>query len=743
MKKRLLLLSFVFVSLTSVGQYFEWVKRTGSVDKDFVNSMHIDEVGNIYTTGRFEGKADFNPGKDTFYLEAKKNFYAIYLSKLDASGNFIWAKIIDCGGSGRSIVTDRFHNVYVTGNLGWGTVDIDPGAGVHNITSIGSSDAFILKLDSLGNFVWARNMGGINGSASAGKIIFDKLDNLIISGPFQSTVDFDPGVGTFNLTSSFIGYNDIYIAKYSASGNFIWAKRIGGYNDEASCMKTIDSSGNIYLLIDFTETIDMDPGKNIVNLTSKGGWDFCLLKLDSSGKYLWVKQIGGISDDHPSDITIDHLENIYITGSFRKSVDIGSFSLSANGFQGLSDFFVAKLNSSGNFVWVKQIGGPDSDWSTRITLDDSGNIYLSGNFSNTVDFNPDKDTFNLTSDYNFGTGDLFILKLNAFGKLLWAKNIGGQFDVYSHALIVKDSNIYIAGEFYGMIDFDPGFETYELTGEGERYNSDIFILKLNQKKYQCNTNYSYSTKSDTLFYEYLGNSNNVKWSFGNGKTSKSKKGTYVYGKLGLYMFCLKILCSDDSTQKCVHLKLNACKSYFTKTLDTTQKFKLFLVNKSSNTSSTKYHWDFGDGDTSALRNPTHKYRNFGKFFVCLSVTDNSCSSKFCDTLGLDSSGKLLKKAGTWDLVVSDNALEINKMQNSNLKIYPNPATNKIFIEQINSAMSYDKIEIINSNGQKCISLNIKINNDPIEVNIEKLITGIYLVKVSNDREYIYTKIIKN
>jgi hypothetical protein len=217
----------------------------------------------------------------------------------------------------------------------------------------------------------------------------------------------------------------------------------------------------------------------------------------------------------------------------------------------------------------------------------------------------------------------------------------------------------------------------------------------------------------------------------------------VYGKLGLYMFCLKILCSDDSTQKCVHLKLNACKSYFTKTLDTTQKFKLFLVNKSSNTSSTKYHWDFGDGDTSALRNPTHKYRNFGKFFVCLSVTDNSCSSKFCDTLGLDSSGKLLKKAGTWDLVVSDNALEINKMQNSNLKIYPNPATNKIFIEQINSAMSYDKIEIINSNGQKCISLNIKINNDPIEVNIEKLITGIYLVKVSNDREYIYTKIIKN
>ncbi len=138
-----------------------------------------------------------------------------------------WAKAI--GGTGfdfgNAVAVDReTGDVYTTGVFS-STVDFDPGAGVYKLTSAGANDIFITKSNAAGRFVWALRMGGdLNDSGFS--IAVDASANVYVTGQFSNSVDFDPGDGKFNLTSA--GLADVFILKMDVSGNFIWAKSIGG-----------------------------------------------------------------------------------------------------------------------------------------------------------------------------------------------------------------------------------------------------------------------------------------------------------------------------------------------------------------------------------------------------------------------------------------------------------------------------------------------------------------------------------
>jgi hypothetical protein len=237
----------------------------------------------------------------------------------------------------------------------------------------------------------------------------------------------------------------------------------------------------------------------------------------------------------------------------------------------------------------------------------------------------------------------------------------------------------------------------------------------------------------------------VRWDFGDGSSSTAASGTHTYKKSGTYNMCVTVFCTTDTSKTCVSINVSRCNALFTLALDTTQKFKLFLINKSTSTSSMKYYWDFGDGSSSTARNPTHKYNTFGKFSICLTLTDSAinCNSTYCDTLGLDSNGKLLK-AGGWDLVVLDESIfGVESISKSEMKVYPNPANDKITIELSNANIRYDHLEIIGYNGQVVLSQPIDLVKEKMEVNIENLSKGLYLIRLQNDQGQIYTKMIKN
>ena len=272
-----------------------------------------------------------------------------------------------------------------------------------NLTSSGGSDVFVSKLDSDGNFVWAKSMGGTGFDFGFG-IAVDGSGNVHTTGQFRSTTaDFDPGPGTFNLTSS--GSSDVFVSKLDSSGNFVWAKSMGS---SLSFGIAVDGSGNVHTTGSFSGTADFDPGPGTFNLTSSGDLDVFVSKLDSNGNFVWAKSMRGTGFDQGRSIAVDGSGNVHTTGSFSGTADFdpgpGTFNLFGGGN---SKVFVSKLDSDGNFVWAKSMGGPRIDQGLGIAVDGSGNVHTTGSFDGTADFDPGPGTFNLTSSGS----DIFVSKL--------------------------------------------------------------------------------------------------------------------------------------------------------------------------------------------------------------------------------------------------------------------------------------------------------------------------------------------
>ncbi|MFT6166997.1 MAG: hypothetical protein ACJAV5_001490 [Vicingaceae bacterium] len=482
-KTTLLLILFSalnFAKITAQTPVFEWASKIGGISYDYGSSIATDKNGNIYTTGYFADTVDFDPGAGVYNLSTLNNSRDIFVQKLDANKNLIWAKqMIGAGVAlAYSITIDANENVLITGQFN-DTVDFDPDTGIVQLAPFGrigiNTSIFVLKLNSNGNFLWVKHMGSATSNSYGRSIISDNNGNVYTTGSFTGLVDFNPGLGTFNLTAS-TTINDIYVQKLDSSGNFLWAKQISGANRKAGRSITIDLNGNLLITGQFSGTADFDPGTNTYNLTAVNGIDMFVLKMSPNGNLIWVKQIGGNSNEIGKSITSDINGNIYTTGYFQSQTDFdpgaSTYNLTAIG---LRDIFVQKLDANGNFQWAKQMGGTGDDEGNSITTDINGYVYTTGSFQRTVDFDPDTGTNNLTV---IGGADIFIQKLDSNGSLMWAKHMGGFGNDDGTSITVDTiGNVYTTGYFNYSADFDPGSGTTNLLSSGF---DDVFIQKLIQ-----------------------------------------------------------------------------------------------------------------------------------------------------------------------------------------------------------------------------------------------------------------------
>ena len=469
-----MLFSISFISVPSAKAWSSAqtaVSVFGGVGNEFSESTVVDSTGNIYTTGRFASTVDFDPGVGTSNLTSAGSS-DVFVSKLDASGNLLWAKSFGAAAAdaGLSIAVDSTGNVYTTGFFA-STVDFDPGAGTTNLTTAGSSDVFISKLDASGNLVFAKRFGG--GISDLGySIAVDSTGNIYTTGFFQDTVDFDPSAGTTNLTTA--GLSDVFISKLDASGNLVFAKRFGGSISDLSYSIAVDSTGNIYTTGFFQDTVDFDPSAGTTNLTTAGLSDVFISKLDASGNLVFAKRFGAAEADAGRSIALDSTGNIYTAGYFEQTVDFdpsaGTTNLTS---AGRSDVFVSKLDSSGNLVFAKRFGAAETDVGLSVAVDSTGNVYTTGYFEQTVDFDPGAGTTDLTTG---GGSDVFVSKLDASGNLVFAKRFGGSNDDGGISISVdSNGNIHTTGYFEERVDFDPGAGTSNLTSAG---GTDVFVSKI-------------------------------------------------------------------------------------------------------------------------------------------------------------------------------------------------------------------------------------------------------------------------
>ncbi len=471
------------IVITSFGQKMnvEWGNGFGGNLTDYGYAIAADMDNNTLVAGGFTGTADFDPGPDNFGVKAI-GLADVYINKFDAKGDFVWARTMGGRGSDNAyaVTTDAEGNVYATGAFG-NTGDFDPGPDTFNLVSKAYTNVFIVKLDKNGALVWAKSIAG-TGTGAGMVIRLDRQGNIYVGGSYGGKSDFNPGTApadTFFANAE--GYVDAFVLKLDTKGDFLWAWTAGGEDADQVNAIALDESGNSYVTGGFYGQVDFDPGPGTQELTSTAfSPDGFVLKLDVDGAFVWNKQIGGPSLEEGRGIVLGPAGNIYLAGVFGETADFdpgpNNYDLTAYGTNYQSDGFLAKWDSSGNFIWARQIGGEDLDEITGLGRDDAGNLYALGTFKQTAYFTPDTTQISLVMNAA-STRDIFLAKYTDSGSFLWVDRFGETGYSDGRGLFVDGSaNVYLTGNYVTVFDCDPS------TGGGHWINSnglhDVYAIKL-------------------------------------------------------------------------------------------------------------------------------------------------------------------------------------------------------------------------------------------------------------------------
>lgn len=469
-------------SITSYAQT-DWAKNFGGSSIDQGTDICVDNMGNIYTTGFYEGTVNFDPNGSATGTLGSAGQRDFFIAKYDNSGNLVWAKGIGGGSNdhGRSIVLDGLGNVYVAGDFD-GLVDFDPGVGLNLKDVQGGSDIFVAKYDTQGQFVWVKTFGGI-GVENCRDMIIDGNGDLIITGIFQGSADFDPNGGVSTMTSA--GSYDAFMVKLDNTGNYIWSKSIQSTNSNYINQIVLDYSGNINVVGYFQGTADFDPSAGTFSLTTIGNKSIFFGKYDGQGQLLNVQMIGGSGFEEGKAIAVDLQNNIYISGDFRGVVDFDpsgntTFLTSA----GLRDVFVAKYNSQGNFIWADRIGGQGEDQASALTIDSDNEVFAAAYYNHTLTLSNDQ-IFN-----SKGNIDIVMARYNPQGDILFATSHGGaNGDVTTAILATNNNELYSIGWIQGM----SYFTGIPLSSAGDR---DIYIARTIMEMVSSTTTFAAPDKID-------------------------------------------------------------------------------------------------------------------------------------------------------------------------------------------------------------------------------------------------------
>ncbi|KAA9325004.1 SBBP repeat-containing protein [Adhaeribacter soli] len=421
----------VFVAKYDPAGNVLWARKAGNSSSFNDNSrgIGVDSSGNCYISGYFVMNITF--GSTTL----TSNDQDIFIAKYDSQGSVLWAK--QAGGTNfqfvRSFTVDPSGNSYVSGYFN-GAISV----GTTSLNSSGAHDAFIAKFDAIGNGLWVQKAGGPNDDFLQ-DIAVDPSGNVYTTGTFSGSVS----LGSHILTGS--GGQDVFIAKFTSSGSVLWVKKAGGTGNEIGQSISADASGNCYFTGGFASK-----GINFgsTSLSSKGGTDIFIAKYNAVGDEVWVKSpgfgFGYVVSNKGQAIAVDPSGNSYTTGLFTGNITFGNTTLEGNGGQ---EVFITKHDPAGNLTWAQKAGGTGNDVSTGIAIDASGNSYITGHFSGTATFG----TITLTSS---GQLDIFVAKYDIAGNLVWAKKGGGTSEDISNSIAADaNGNVYITGYFNGSAVF--------------------------------------------------------------------------------------------------------------------------------------------------------------------------------------------------------------------------------------------------------------------------------------------------
>ena len=441
-----------------------WAKKFGGLGEDEIQSMTSDILGNIYIAGHYTGSLTL--GNTT--LNSQGDF-DIFFARLDPQGNVVWARSI--GGQyydNEVSIAVTSQGLFLTAQYAV-DIDVDPGPGNTTFFNDGIpyiNDSFFGRYNlQNGALIWARKL--VDASAWSSSSIDADASGLYITGHFSGSVDFNPGPGVATLDSH--GNEDIFLAKYTLQGNYVWADGMGGAGYDTSWGLLLDDSG-VYINGSYGDVADFNPRQGVFNLDGFGGF-FGRYDL-KNGNLRYVKNVG-----NQVVYSMTRFANrLYISGDFFGTIDADPGP--ASQYIGVDGYFHGLIGCydllDGKYRWAQGLTSTNYIGPRKVLADITG-IYVSGFFAGSVDFDPGAGQANRSS----GVIDAFASHYSREdGSLLWAKGIGSPGRGVSIAATLTLTGYYIGGLFGQTVNFDPYSGSTVMTSESE--TNDIFIAKYNR-----------------------------------------------------------------------------------------------------------------------------------------------------------------------------------------------------------------------------------------------------------------------
>ncbi|MFN5735666.1 MAG: hypothetical protein ACK444_06435, partial [Flavobacteriales bacterium] len=477
MTKNAILSLFFALSSMYYSQNLNWVRKVGASS---INDVCTDDNNRQYSisNGNYLSNFSFNGNQ----IAAPSNYTCGAIIKSLPSGNHEWVKFFTPISNYASCTPQKIYYkngfIYIAG-INNGSIDMNPNASVNSLT--GMTSPFIVKLDTTGNFMWAKSFSNVNSKVFDVKV--DINENVYITGSFNTNFIFN-GI---NQVSN--GNDDIFLLKFNSLGQEQWCKSFGSnsVNSERGNSIAIDQNNNINVCGYFSGTVDFDPGPSTFSLIGNnlpGTYDGFIARYDLNGNFITAINIGGSGGNDAVWFNSIEVQNnsVYVVGRVNGTVDLDPGALTNNimvqGSQGILMKFDYQLNPN----WYKLISSISASEIQHIRIK-SNQLYISGIMVGTTDLDPHPtNSFTYSPAATYNNGNTYIVKMDLNGNFVWGAGLlntptGGIYTNYNHpyGLAITNDGVYIAGEFKGPVDFNPDPNISQIT-QSQLTNTGIGLL---------------------------------------------------------------------------------------------------------------------------------------------------------------------------------------------------------------------------------------------------------------------------
>jgi len=439
-----------------------WKGQVAAYPPDIsANSVSISPAGTIFVAGNFLGTIDFDPGTSTF--NASSNGYDCYLSKFAMNGDFEWVRTFTTGSgipfrvNARSVDTDRFGNVYLTGDF-MGTVDFDPDPAnelILTATGGASPDPFLCKFNSSGELLWAKDKSTSQSEEYGWDVKVDNSNNVFWSGYYVvELTDIDSGD---TMRSHYT-----FLTKFDSDGNELWNRKWpgSGGNDDMPSLIDVDSAGAVYVTGYYFNIADLSGGVDPDNWSfgSTPGVNNYILKYTSDGVFVWASTWGNDKPVFCNGVAVDDPgQRVYAAGTILNGEDPVDFSggdelpgavVEPEGY--CAGYMVCFNMNTGTFSHVRLIDGPGMSECAGLVIDQNSNLFTMGKFNETIDCGGE--ILTAVEDRS-----IYVARLSVLGSDLWTNVLTSSDSIVANGIDIDPAfGAYVTGYFKGVVDFSPG-----------------------------------------------------------------------------------------------------------------------------------------------------------------------------------------------------------------------------------------------------------------------------------------------